>query len=419
MRHNRTSPPAFRFSLTIALLLAIAYLLPDAPASAPEKSSPSAAVRTMTGLEVFESMSSDPLRLKHIGIITDQTGVDPQGHRTIDIFARRRNSTLVAIFSPEHGITGHADSTVANTTDAQTGVPIFSLYGKTRRPTDAMLKGIDVLVFDIQDAGVRFYTYVTTMAYCMEAAARHHISFIVFDRPDPLGGEVIEGPVLDCDRLSFTGYFPMPLRYGMTLGELARMFNEENKIGADLHVFRMRNWSRSETYDQTGLVWIPPSPNLRTVEEAFLYPGVEILQAAGISVGRGTDTPFEILGAPWIHAAELAGELNRRRIPGLRFSPIQFTPREGLYTGQLCAGIRIQITNRIAFKSMRMGLEIADSLYRLYPQDFPLAKINELVGSKRTIERLERGDSPAAIVVGWSSDLDTFRAMRAKYLLYR
>jgi uncharacterized protein YbbC (DUF1343 family) len=418
MRHNRTSPRVLHFSFLIAFVLAIAYLLPDAPASAPEKSSHSAAVHTMTGLEVFESMSSDPLRLKHIGIITNQTGVDPQGRRTIDIFSHRRNSTLVAIFSPEHGIAGHADSAVANTTDAQTGVPIYSLYGESRRPTDAMLKGIDVLVFDLQDAGVRFYTYVTTMAYCMEAAAKHHISFIVFDRPDPLGGEVVEGPVLDRDRLSFTGYFPMPVRYGMTIGELARMFNEENKIGTDLRVFRMRKWSRHETYDQTGLAWIPPSPNLRTIEEALLYPGVEILQAAGISVGRGTDTPFEIIGAPWIHDAELADELNRRRIPGLRFSPMPFTPWEGLYRGQPCAGVRIEITDRAAFSSMRMGLEIADSLHRHYPQDFPLEKINELVGSERTIERLERGDTPAAIVAGWSSDLDKFRAMRAKYLLY-
>jgi uncharacterized protein YbbC (DUF1343 family) len=416
MRHNRTSPRVFRFSFLIALLLSliVAHVLPSVPASTQEKSSHSDVVHTMTGLEVFESMNSDPLLLKHIGIITNQTGVDPQGRRTIDMFPGQ----LVAIFSPEHGMTGLADSAVANTTDAQTGVPIYSLYGETRRPSDAMLTGIKVLIFDVQDAGVRFYTYVTTMAYCMEAAAKNHISFVVFDRPNPLGGEVIEGPVLDRDKLSFVGYFPMPVRYGMTLGELAHMFNEENKIGADLHVFRMKNWSRGETYDQTGLAWIPPSPNLRTIEESFLYPGLEILQAAGISVGRGTDMPFEIIGAPWIHASGLADELNRRHIPGWRFSPMQFTPREGLYAGKLCEGVRIEITDRAALRSMRMGLEIADSLHRLYPRDFQLEKINELLGSQRTIERLERGDAPAAIVAGWSGDLDKFRAMRAKYLLY-
>jgi len=374
--------------------------------------------RVKTGVEVYESLNVEPFAGKRIGVITNQTGVDPFGHRTIDTLASRSDVKLIAIFSPEHGLGGTVEGPVANASDAATGVPIYSLYGETRRPTDTMLKGIDTLVFDIQDAGVRFYTYVTTMAYCMEEAAKHHIEFVVLDRPDPLGGEVIEGPVLEADRASFTGYFPMPVRYGMTLGELARMFNAENHIGADLQVSPLRNWHRGDAYDQTGLKWIPPSPNLRTVNEVFLYPGVEILQAGGVSVGRGTETPFEILGAPWIEADAFAAALNRREIPGVSFSSAEFNPSSDLYHGQLCHGVRIEITSRDSFRSMWMGLEFADVLHRMYTDHFDLDKINELLGSQSTIDRLKRGDAPADIVAGWTADLDKFRQMREKYLLY-
>ena len=375
--------------------------------------------RVKTGVESYEAMNSEPFKGRRIGIITNQTGVDPFGHRTIDMFAGRADVKLLAIFSPEHGLEGTSEGAVANATDPATAVRIYSLYGATQRPTDAMLKGIDVLIFDIQDAGVRFYTYVTTMAYCMEAAAKHHIEFVVFDRPDPLGGEVIEGSMLDADRTSFTAYFPMPVRYGMTLGELAQMFNTENHIGADLRVFSMRGWRRAQTYDETGLQWIPPSPNLRTVNEAFLYPGVEILQAGGVSVGRGTDTPFEVVGAPWIRANELAADMQRRAIPGVTFAAAQFMPTGGLYSGQLCGGVEIKVTDRDTFRTMRTGLEIADALHRLYPNRFELEKMDTLLGSRSTIERLKRGDSPTDIVAGWSADLDRFRQIRAKYLLYK
>ncbi len=386
---------------------------------APSRSGQLAGVsHTLTAVDIYEAMNSEPFAGKHIGLITNQTGVDFQGTRTIDYFAGRESVKLVAIFSPEHGINGNADSSVADATLPGTGVPIYSLYGKTRRPTYEMLKDIDTLIFDIQDAGVRFYTYVTTMAYCMEAAAKHHIPFVVFDRPDPLGGEMIEGPMLDPDRTSFTGYFPMPVRYGMTLGELAKMFNAENHIGTDLRIFELKNWRRREAYDETGLKWIAPSPNLRTVNADFLYPGIEILQAGGVSVGRGTDTPFEILGAPWIHANDFAAELNRRKIPGVSFAPARFTPSDGLYGGQPCQGVTITIANRGELQSMRMGLEIADALRRMYPDKFQLEKIIELLGSQSTIDCLKRGDAPADIVSGWSADLDKFRKMRAKYLLY-
>jgi uncharacterized protein YbbC (DUF1343 family) len=223
--------------------------------------------------------------------------------------------------------------------------------------------------------------------------------------------------MLDRDRTSFVGYFPMPVRYAMTLGELAQMFNAENTIGADLHVIPMKNWHRRETYDQTGLVWIPPSPNLRTLDAAFLYPGIEILQATGVSVGRGTDAPFELFGAPWIHADELMAVLSRRKIPGVRFAPAQFTPVSDLYSGQLCEGVTINSTDRASFSSMPMGIEIADALHRLYPEQFRIERIVELLGSESSLERLERGDRPAQIVAGWSEDLDKFRSMRKKYLL--
>jgi uncharacterized protein YbbC (DUF1343 family)/CubicO group peptidase (beta-lactamase class C family) len=375
--------------------------------------------RTKTGIDVLEGEQFAPLRGKRVGLITNQTGVDATGRRTIDLLAHAEGVQLAAIFSPEHGLAGQSDASVASATDASTGLPVFSLYGETRRPTEEMLKGLDAIVFDVQDAGVRFYTYTTTMAYAMEEAAKRHIAFFVLDRPNPLDGVTIEGPILDGDKLSFTGYFPMPLRYAMTPGELAQLFNAENKIGAELHVIAMKDWHRADRYEATGLTWIPPSPNLRSLNAALLYPGVEILQAGGVSVGRGTDAPFEVFGAPWIEPVAMADALNRRFIPGVRFVPTRFTPASGLYAGQLCGGISLVITDRASLNSMLMGLEIAAMLDKMYPGKFQLEKINELLGSSATIERLKRGDAPSRIVLDWAPELDAFRKMREKYLLYR
>jgi uncharacterized protein YbbC (DUF1343 family) len=415
----------FRFRSQIAYvgmatvtLLATPTLFRAAPGKAASQASRAAAAKVFTGIDIYERYPHEPFKGARVGLITNQTGLDSEGRRTIDVIANRKDVKLVAIFSPEHGIAGQNDAPVTDSKDAATGLPIYSLYGETRRPTDEMLRGVDVLVFDVQDAGVRFYTYVTTMAYCMEAAAKHHIRFFVFDRPDPLGGDIIEGPLLDAGRTSFTGYFAMPVRYGMTMGELAQMFNEENKIGADLHVEAMLGWRRSETYDQTGLKWIAPSPNLRSIDEAFLYPGIEVLQAGGVSVGRGTDTPFEVVGAPWIRSSELAAELEQRKIPGVSFIAAKFTPGEAVYKGKACEGVRISIADRSALDSLRLGLEIADALRRLYPGKFQTEKTIELLGSQATVDRMTRGDVPAQIVAGWSGDLEKFRAMREKYLLY-
>jgi uncharacterized protein YbbC (DUF1343 family) len=422
MTHNETSPRMFRirslrFLMRCTILFGVCCIL-SAPARG--KNGQGRAVQIETGIDVLEAQHFVPLRGKRVGLITNQTGVDANGRRTIDVLSKAEGVKLVAIFSPEHGIVASEDSAVvSNARDAATGLPIYSLYGETRRPTDAMLQGIDALVFDIQDVGVRFYTYVTTMAYCMEAAAKHNIPFFVLDRPNPLGGEIIEGPMLDADKLSFVGYFPMPLRYAMTLGELAKMFNAENKIGADLQVVEMRNWRRGEMYWMTGLAWIAPSPNLPGIANLIPYPGIEILQAGGISVGRGTESAFLEFGAPWIKPQELLAELKRRSIAGVSFEPKTFTPKTGPYAGEKCEGVGLTVTDRNGFRSMLMGLEIAEALHKLYPQQFQIEKMITLLGSQSTMERLERGDDPKAIVAGWDGDLAKFRAMRAKYLIYR
>lgn len=381
--------------------------------------SPAQAPRVKTGLDVLVEQDFAPLKGRRVGLITNHTGVTRDGRSATDLLAKAAGVTLVALFSPEHGIRGQLDEKVEDTTDAATGLPIYSLYGETRRLTDDMLRGIDTLVFDIQDAGVRFYTYKTTMAYAMEEAARRKLAFFVLDRPDPLGGEVIEGPMLDPDRLNFVGYFPMPVRFAMTHGELVQMFNVENTIGADLHVIPMQGWRRGMTYDQTGLPWIAPSPNLRTLRAAFLYPGIEILQAAGVSVGRGTDTPFELFGAPWIRSSELMKELQKRRIPGVRFRPVTFTPAAGLHKGQLCHGLALEVSNRKRFRSLTLGLEIASTLWKLYPQQFKLDRTITLLGSASTVDALRRGVAPRSILSSWSPGLTAFRSLRSRYLLYK
>jgi uncharacterized protein YbbC (DUF1343 family) len=369
-------------------------------------------------MDVLEEQDFAPLRGKHVGLVTNQTGVDSLGRSTIDVLAHADGVKLIALFTSEPGIAGELDAKVGNATDGGTGLRIYSLYGDTHRPTNEMLQGLDALVFDIQDVGVRYHTFISIMGYCMEAAAKHKISFFVLDRPDPLGGERIEGPMLDPVLISFVGYFPIPVVYAMTLGELARMFNAENRMGTDLHVIAMKNWHRSETYDQTGLRWIPASSNLYTLKEGILYQGVEILQPAGISIGRGTDAPFEQLGAPWIHSDDLLTSLNLRQIPGVRFAPVSFTPGGGLYKDEACAGVKLEITDRDAFDSIRVGLEIADVLHRLYPERFEVTKLMDLLGSRTTMDALIAYQAPASIIASWTSDLAQFRAMRARYLIY-
>ena len=375
--------------------------------------------RVQTGIDILEAQKFAPLRGKHVGLITNHTGLDSQGRSTIEVLSRAAGMHLVALFSPEHGLAGRSDEKISSSRDNSTGLPLYSLYGDTLRPTDDMLKGIDALVFDVQDAGVRFYTYTTTMAYCMEEAAKRNMAFFVLDRPNPLGGNIVEGPMLDAGKTSFVGYFPLPIRYALTIGELAQLFNAENHIGADLYVIAMKNWHRNYFFESTGNRWVPPSPNLRTPKGAVLYPGLEILQSAGVSVGRGTETPFEEFGAPWMNGDDVAAALNAVRLPGLRFAAKPFIPAAGLYSGQRCGGVAVRITDRAAVRSMRMGLEIAAILQKLYPAQFDPAKLLELTGDAETVRLLQEHTSPEKIVASWSAGLAAFDQMRKKYFLYK
>lgn len=372
-----------------------------------------------TGLDVLEAEKYVPLRGKHVGLITNHTGVDYQGRTTIEVLAHAPGVQLVALFSPEHGIAGHADEKVASSKDSSTGLPIFSLYGEHLRPTDEMLVGIDALVFDVQDAGVRFYTYTTTMGYCMEEAAKRGIPVYVLDRPNPINGEVVEGPMLDADKTGFVAYYPLPVRYGLTIGELAQLFNQEKHINCELHVIAMKNWHRNFFYESTSIRWIPPSPNLRTLKGAILYPGLEILQNAGVSVGRGTEAPFEEFGAPWINGEEVAESLNARNLPGVHFANQPYIPVSGLYAGQHCGGVGIRVTDRAAVRSMRIGLEIAELLQKKYPEQFDVTKTILLLGNDATVQQLKAETPPEQIIASWSADLAAFEQLRRKYFLYK
>ena len=375
--------------------------------------------RVQAGIDVLEAQKFAPLRGKHVGLITNHTGVDFNGKSTIELLAHAPGVELVALFSPEHGIAGHADENVASSKDASTGLPIYSLYGEHPRPTDEMLDGLDALVFDVQDAGVRFYTYTTTMGYCMEEAAKHHIAFYVLDRPNPINGETVEGPVLDADKTAFVAYFPLPVRYGLTIGELAQFLNTENHIDCDLHVVAMKNWHRNYFYESTGIRWIPPSPNLRTLKGTVLYPGLEVLQNAGVSVGRGTEAPFEEFGAPWMEGDAVALALNARNLPGVRFSSKPFIPVSGLYAGKRCGGVSIRVTDRGAVRSMRVGLEIAALLQKKYPGQFDAAKTVTLLGNDETVRQLTAGTPIDQIIAGWTRDLGAYDQLRRKYFLYK
>ena len=375
--------------------------------------------RVQAGIDVLEAEKFAPLRGKHVGLITNHTGLDYQERTTINVLAHAPGVQVVALFSPEHGIAGHSDEKLASSKDASTGLPIFSLYGDHLRPTDEMLQGIDALVFDVQDAGVRFYTYTTTMAYCMEEAAKRKISFFVLDRPNPLNGDIVEGPMLDAEKTSFVGYYPLPVRYGLTIGELAQFYNAENHINADLHVIPMKNWHRNYFFESTGLKWIPPSPNLRTLKGSLLYPGLEILQNAGVSVGRGTEAPFEEFGAPWINGEEIAAALNAKSLPGVHFANQPFVPVSGLYAGQRCGGVGVRVTDRAALRSMRIGLEIAATLHKKYPDHFDVTKLLFLVGNDSAIQQLQSGAPVNEVIASWAKDLAAYDAVRRRYFLYK
>jgi uncharacterized protein YbbC (DUF1343 family)/CubicO group peptidase (beta-lactamase class C family) len=379
-----------------------------------------------TGIDVLEEHDFDVLqvagRKKRIGLLTNQTGVDAQGQRTIDALDHAPGVSLDVIFSPEHGVTGTLDTTdVSNSKDAATGVRVYSVYGAkdaSRRPPLDLLKQLDAVVIDVQDAGVRFYTYETSLGYFLEAAAQAGIDVIVLDRPDPINGSFVQGPVSDAGRESFTNYWTVPVRHGMTLGELAKMFNAERKIDAKLTVVAMEGWQRGDWFDSTGLAWVNPSPNLRSVTEAALYPGVGVIEGTNVSVGRGTDSPFELLGAPWMKSRELAAYLNARGISGVRFVPVTFTPTSSNYSNQKCEGVNLVLTERNALDGPELGVELASALRKLYPADFKMDRMIELLVNQSAFDGLLSGKDPRRIAQDWQEDLDRFEEVRKKYLIY-
>jgi uncharacterized protein YbbC (DUF1343 family)/CubicO group peptidase (beta-lactamase class C family) len=381
----------------------------------------------LTGIDVLEKENF--ASLKHgkeqvtIGLLTNQTGLDSQGKRTVDVLASAPGVKLAAIFSPEHGIFGTVDTTdMHESADTITGVPVYSLYGDSdakRRPPVDILKKLDAVLVDIQDAGVRFYTYETTLGYLLEAAAQSNTEVVVLDRPNPITGSFVQGPVSQGELKSFVNYHSVPVRHGMTLGELGQLFNVERKIGARLRVVTMQGWLRGDWFDSTGIVWTNPSPNLRSLNEAILYPGVALIEGTNVSVGRGTDSPFEIIGAPWIDPRTLADALNQRLIAGVRFVPVTFTPNSGPYANQRCGGVNLIVTERNVLDSPEMGIELASALQKLYPNDWKIASMMPLLANRQALDALSAGEDPRAIAQEWREELEKFVELRGKYLLYK
>jgi uncharacterized protein YbbC (DUF1343 family) len=375
--------------------------------------------QVLTGIDVLARDQGKQLQGCNVGLITNHTGIAGDGRRTIDVLKALPGVTLRAIFSPEHGLQGKLDRDgIGHDRDATTGLPVWSLYGETRKPTEAMLKDVDTLVFDIQDIGCRFYTYVSTMGNCLEAAADHQLRFVVLDRPNPIGGLAMAGPILDQGTESFIGWHRIPVRHGMSAGELMRMFQGERGIRVDAQVIACEGWARGDTFDRTGLRWIDPSPNMRSLTEALLYPGIGLLEGTNLSVGRGTDTPFERLGAPWCDGGRLAAVLRDQNLAGVAFVPIRFTPSASKFEGKECSGIQIAVTDWKTFEPVLTGIAIAGALRFLHPDDWKTDKLNWLLKSVGTEAAVLKGESATAIAKSWQQDLEVFRMRRKQYLLY-
>jgi uncharacterized protein YbbC (DUF1343 family)/CubicO group peptidase (beta-lactamase class C family) len=387
---------------------------------------PPSRTSVLNGIDVLVRDGFKQLRGKRVGLITNHTGRSKDGIATIDLLHKAPGVTLVALFSPEHGIRGVLDSDVPAEKDEKTGLTIHSLFykGGTGRPPEGSLEGIDTLVIDLQDIGVRFYTYQLAMGYAMEEAARREIAVFVLDRPNPVNGWQIEGPLSRAPGQgespnTLIAYLPMPIRHGMTMGELARLYNEERKVNADLTVIALENWKRDDWFDETGLAWINPSPNMRNMNQATLYPGIGAIEYSNISVGRGTDQPFEQIGAPWINGSQLADKLNARHLPGIRFYPITFTPLSSKYAKEECRGVFMVVTNRAVLRPVRVGIEIASALFSLYAARYEPNNMWRLIGSEQIVARIRNGEDPAAIAASFTDDEARWRRLRAKYLLYR
>ena len=377
------------------------------------------AAEVLTGIDVLVRDNFAPLAERRVGLITNHTGLARDGRSTADLLFAAKNVKLVRIFSPEHGPRGELDiADFGDSRDESTGVPIASLYGEHRRPTAAMLEDLDTVVFDIQDIGTRFYTYISTMGNAMQAAAEHGKRFVVLDRPNPITGVTVAGPVLDDGLQSFVGFHTLPVRHGMTVGELALMFRDELGLDLDLDIVRLEGWTRATWFDATGLTWVNPSPNMRSLVEAILYPGIGLLETTNLSVGRGTATPFELIGAPWLDAEALAETLNEMELAGIDFTPVHFTPDASTFADEPCHGVRFTLTDRDSFASVATGLTIATVLLRDYGEDWDTGRYIRLLGNNAALDALLSGGDVAAIEASYADGLATFIERRANYLLY-
>ncbi|NPV80261.1 MAG: DUF1343 domain-containing protein [Firmicutes bacterium] len=383
--------------------------------------------RVKLGVDVLFDEMSELLKGKKVGFIGNQTSVDEDLTHTADVLYESSEVQLVALFGPEHGFRGAARGKVESYIDEATGLPAYSLYGETYKPTPEMLEGIDALVFDIQDVGVHFYTYESTMAYCMEAAAQQGIEFILMDRPNPIGGEILEGPILEEPFRSFVGVYPVPIRHGLTLGELAQLYNVEFGINCKLTVIPMQGWKRWMWFDETGLgTWVMPSPNMPTLDTAIVYPGTCLFEGTNVSEGRGTTRPYEIIGAPYINGSKLADELNSRDLPGVRFRAAYFIPTFSKYQGELCGGVQLHVRDRNTFRPVATALHMIEAIRKLYPDQFRFDRqaqdgrksFDLLAGTDKIRIQFEQGASAYEIVTTWGEDLQRFDGLRRKYLIY-
>ncbi|MCK6165530.1 DUF1343 domain-containing protein [Bacillus pumilus] len=410
-------------SLILASILIMSTLTAASPANQERTDTKGKKAAVKTGIETLLSGNLSWLKGKRVGLITNPTGIDANMKSSVDLLFEHPNIKLTALYGPEHGVRGDAQAGegVESYTDEKTGLPVYSLYGKTRKPTPDMLKDVDVLLFDIQDVGARYYTYIYTMAYAMEAAKENNIPFVVLDRPNPIGGLKVEGPVLEPEHASFVGLYPIPLRHGMTTGELAKFFNKEFHINADVTVIKMKNWKRSMTFDDTKLPFVLPSPNMPTVDSTFVYPATGLIEGTNVSEGRGTTKPFELIGAPYINSSELADHLNQLKLKGVQFRPVSFTPTFSKHAGKLSHGVQLYVTDSSSFEAVKTGLSIIKAIHDLYPKDFQFLQtgsFDKLIGNGWIKEEINQGTSVKHIMKRYHHDLKSFEKKRKKYLIY-
>lgn len=414
----------------VASLVAAACTQPIPQPAASPVLSPTGAAHVRHGVDRLNDAFPAVLAGKRVGLITNHTGHDRSRLATIDVLMKRTDMRLVALFAPEHGIRGEASGRIDFETDAKTGLPVHSLYGATNKPTPEMLQGVDALVFDIQDVGVRQYTYLSTMGLAMQAAAEKKIPFVVLDRINPIGGEIVEGNIREEGLTSFVGLYPIASRHGMTAGELALMYNRHFGINADLHVVRNEGWKRSLWLDQTDLPWTKPSPNLPRFEGVIHYPGTVFFEGTNVSEGRGSSAPFELIGAPWLRSQEVAAAMNAMRLPGVRFSAEDFAiaPTGRKFGGQTVRGIRLTVTDRATYRPVAATMRLIDTIRRLHPGEFEWRgsrssegienfSLDRLSGSRRIRTAMENGTLDA-LLDEWERDAERFRELRKPYLLY-